>query len=645
MEYTLEMAPAAAARVQEELERILSSQTFRTAECEKALLRYVVDQMLQGREEEIKEYTVGVEAFGRGESFDPRRSTIVRTEARNVRLRLARYYANEGRNNPVRIELPKGGYAPRLIELNQEIEEPTPLPASAPEPAAEAPATSRWNRISVLVAAAVVLLLAIVGFAYEQSRSQWSGGDGASIAVLPFVNLSAATDTDAGILTDGLTEELIDSLGRIPQLHVVAPSSVFLYKGRKVDVRKLGRELNVRNVLEGSVRIANGQVRISAQLEDTANGYQLWSESFDSELNDAITVQGRISRSIMKSLGSQMAGAANLKTGAAPSPAAYKDFLRGIYYLNRGSAENAKMSISYFEQAVAADPNFAPAYRGLANGYSRIAGTTSTPSDEVIPLMRAAASRALQLDDTLGEAHLDLARADTYEAKWADADREYRRALDLSPGSATVHQHYGFYLIQTGRPDQALAQIRVAQDLDPISPGAYQFAGRMLYFLRRYDEAITVLQKGLALDPSSGILHQALGLVYLARPSSWPQGVAEIERARGSMEGDPLTSSQLGYAYAVTGRSAEARDVLRQLERSPGGKIRALAVARVYAGLGDRDQAFLWLNKAVDQKDVALSLQADPVYDALRADPQFDRLLQRVNLNSGIVRSLTVASR
>jgi len=140
-------------------------------------------------------------------------------------------------------------------------------------------------------------------------------------------------------------------------------------------------------------------------------------------------------------------------------------------------------------------------------------------------------------------------------------------------------------------------------------------------------------------------LHQALGLVYLARPSSWPQGVAEIERARGSMEGDPLTSSQLGYAYAVTGRSAEARDVLRQLERSPGGKIRALAVARVYAGLGDRDQAFLWLNKAVDQKDVALSLQADPVYDALRADPRFDRLLQRVNLNSGIVRSLTVASR
>jgi len=637
------LAPAAAARAQEELERILSSRTFRTAECEKALLRYVVDQMIQGREEEIKEYTVGVEAFGRGDALDPRRSTIVRTEARNVRLRLARYYAGEGRTNPVRIELPKGGYAPRLIEptpieLTRAPEVPTAPAILEPAPAVplSSPLSRNWKMI--LAAASVILMLAAIWFVYQRPRRQWAGGDGASIAVLPFVNLSPSSDKDAQILTDGLTEELIDSLGRIPRLHVVAPSSVFLYKGRTIDVRKAGRDLNVRNVLEGSVRIANGQVRISAQLEDTSNGYQLWSESFDSKLDDAITVQGQISRAIMRSLGSQLAGAANLKTGAAPSPAAYKDFLRGIYYLNRGTAENVKMSISYFEQAVAADPNFAPAYRGLANGYSRIAGLTSTPSGEVIPKMRAAASRALELDDTLGEAHLDLARAYTYESNWADAEREYRRALDLSPGSATVHQHYGFYLIQTGRPEEALAQIRIALELDPISPSTYQFAGRMLYFLRRYDEAIAVLQKGIELDPSSGILHQALGLVYLARPSSYAQGLAETERARELMEGDPFTASQLGYAWALGGKTAEARDILRQVEKGSGGYsgsyVRALAVARVYAGLADRDQAFLWLQKAVDQRDVALSLQADPIYDGLRADPRFPALLRQVNRNA-----------
>jgi TolB-like protein/Flp pilus assembly protein TadD len=628
--------PESTAAIQEELGRILSSSTFRAAEREKTFLRYVVNQTTQGRGAEIKEYTIAVEAFGRRDSFDPRSDSIVRTEARNVRLRLARYYASEGLNDPVRIELPKRGYEPQFTETNTEASRPaqeTPTPFTVAPDAAIPVGHSRKSRLLAFAGFAILILAGFGWFGYDRYLNRPAPTDAASVAVLPFVDLSAGRDTDAEILGDGLTEEVIESLARIPRLHVVARSSVFLYKGRAFDIRTIGRELNVRNVLEGTVRIVNGHVRISARLEDATNGYQLWSEEFDQKLDDAVVVRGQISTAIAQSLGVQLTGAANLKSGAPPSPVAYRDFLRGLYFLHRSTAENVRTSINYFQRAVATDPSFAPAYRGLANGYSRIALFTSTPSLEMIPQMRAAASKAIELDDTLGEAHLDLARAYGYEGSWTEAEREYRRALELSPSSATVHHHYGYYLLQTGRLEEALAESRIALELDPVSPGVNQFAGRMLYFLRRYDDAIALLRKALVSNPSLGILHQTLGLAYLARPSSCGQGLAESERARELMERDPMTTGQLAYAYAISGRKGEARDLLGELEKGSRGSVRALAVARIYVGLGDRDQAFSWLGKAVDQRDVALLLQADPVYDGLRSDPRFSVLLQRVHLS------------
>jgi tetratricopeptide (TPR) repeat protein len=198
-----------------------------------------------------------------------------------------------------------------------------------------------------------------------------------------------------------------------------------------------------------------------------------------------------------------------------------------------------------------------------------------------------------------------------------------------------VHRFYGDYLLRVGRPEEALAEARIAVELDPISPWAAQFQALMLYYLRRYDEAAAQLHKALAQDPSSGILHHALGLVDMARPATWAQGVAETERARELLEGDPWVTGQLGYAYALAGRKAEARAILRQLETGSGGTVRALPVARVYTGLGDREQAFSWLRKAVDQRDVALFLIADPVYDGLRGDPRFHALLERASLILG----------
>jgi len=637
--------PISPSEVREQLNRIVSGQTFKAAEREKAFLRYVVERTIEGRGAELKEYTIGVEAFERGDGFDPRRDTIVRTEARNVRRRLARYYEEEGHGDPVRIELPKGGYTPQFVRPTQTDSEPVvngpprvpevqPAVMAAPElPSTRAVRTrSKLSRLSRGWVAGLAGALTILAIAWRYAPSFSRSGpslDAASIAVLPFRDLSGGRDKEGEILSDGLTEELIESLTRIPHLRVVARASAFSYQGRAVDIGKAGRQMRVRNILEGSIRISNGRVRIVAKLEDTTNGYQLWSQSFDRKFDDILTVQDQISTAIMQSLGVQLTGAANLKTGSAPSPATYQDFLQGLYFLNQNTAENIRTSIHYFDRAVASDPGFAPAYSGLAAGYAAIAGFTSTPSQEVVPRIRAAASKALELDDTLGEAHLFLARADTYEAKWPEAGKQYWRALELSPGSAAVHRYYGDYLLRTGHLEQALAEARIALELDPLSPPVARFVGEMLYYLGRPDDSIAQLQKALQLNPTSGLLHQELGLVYTSRPSTYQQAVVESERARDLMEGDPWTTSQLGYAYALAGRTAEARDILRVLEASSPDQIRALALARVYVGLGDRDQAIAWLKKAVDQHDVNLYLHSDPVYAPLRADPRFRSLVMQ----------------
>jgi TolB-like protein/Tfp pilus assembly protein PilF len=640
------LSAAGPREIRDQLERILSSKTFRTAKREKAFLRYVVEQTIQGRGDGLKEYIIGAEAFDRGLEFDPRRDTIVRTEAWHVRRRLARYYAGEGLADPLQIELPKGGYTPRFVRSRQlEAAEPeipcntlpafkevqiTEVPTSVATPAV---ARLSLRRMVVFVVAAAVLALGSWWLGHAPPFTRPVGVDAAAIAVLPFQDLGGGSDREGEILSDGITEELIESLARIPRLHVVARSSAFAYKGRSLDIRKAGRELNVRNILDGSIRIANGRVRIIAQLEDTTNGYQLWSQSFDRRFDDVFAVQDEIATAMMRSLGVQLAGAANLKAGASPSPAAYQNFLRGLYFVNRGTAENVRTAVNYFDRAVTSDPSFASAYRGLADGYAKLAAFTSARSLEAAPRIRAAASKALQLDDTLGEAHLDLGRAYMYESNREAAGREFRRALELSPGSAEVHHYYGDYLLRTGRLEEALAEGRIALELDPISPAAANFVARTLYFLRRYNDSIAQLQKALEINPSSGILHQALGLVFMSRSATYQAGIAEYEQARDLMEGSLWTAGEFGYAYAVAGRTAEAREALRQFEVASGGYVRALPVARTYVALGERDLAFLWLQKAVDERDTGLFLDVDPAYDGLRADPRFRALLKRAYMN------------
>ena len=639
------------AAIREHLEKILSSRTFRAADGQRNFLRYVVEQALDGGTQRIKEYSVGVEVFHRGESFDPRQDSIVRVEARKLRARLAKYYEEEGQRDPVRIEFPKGSYAPLFREAQTATQQPDPLviEESAPAEASGAPLAKQslpakppamlrrvagWKAVAAMVAA--LLVSGTVAYWGIRHRENTLPG-GASIAVLPFANLSS--DKSDEFFSDGLTEELIDSLARVPGLRVVARTSAFQYKGQSQDVRKVGRELNVRNVLEGSVRRYGNLVRITTQLNDASNGFQLWAANYEREMKDILAVQREISQSITTALGAQLTGkntpaGNNSFPGDAPAlnPDAYQDYLRGLSFFNKRTAEDTRSAIGYFQQAIAKDGNYALAYLGLAHSYAAIPMYAAIPSREASSQIRTAAARALALDSTLGEAHVDLALAFMYDYEWSAAEGEFRKALALNPGDSFAHTWHGTFLVKMGRVAEAMEEQKTALNLDPVSTNAAGALARALYHARRYDDAILQYKNAVRLNPDFGVVRQGLGLAYL-KAGNYAEGIGETQAASHLMGGDSMIQGQLGYAYALSGESAKAKIILSELlSRSSLGSVRALPIAHIYIGLGDKDRAFEWLQLAIDQRDINLWLKTDAFYDPLRQDSRFSELLRRMRL-------------
>jgi len=632
--------------VLEELEKILASRTFRTAKGQKSFLRYAVEQTIAGRGNEIKEYSVGVEVFHRGETFDPRLDPIVRIEARNLRLRLAKYYQGEGEHDELRIEFSKGSYTPsfRFVAAS-DVKEPQArgtLPAQASKPMPERSATRFAFRIPDFegrwpwgVAALMLVLAGSITWFSLVRRGDRVPKEGPSIVVLPFLNRSDDPSKDTEVFSDGLTDELIDLLGRVPGLHVVARTSAFQFKGQALDIRKIGRALNVGTVLEGSVRRYGNRLRITVQLNDAANGYHLWSKSYDRELKDALAVQREIALAITGALGLELVSkngrpwlAVSAESAMPVNPEAYQDYLRGRYFVKKETAESMKTAIGYFTDAIAKDPNYAPAYAGLARCYSGIPPLSAARTLEVIPKIRAAALKAIELDDTIGEAHVTLGYADMYSFEWAAAHEELQKAVGLGPGDANAHWAYASFLSQTGALKESLAENKVALDLDPVSPDTSQAVANSLYYLGRYDDAIAEYQKALALDPNFGLARKGLGSAYL-QSGKYAEGIAELQKAGRLLGGDPFTTALLGYAYALSGDTDRARAVLAEFqERSKTEPALSVEIAQIYIGLGDRERAFEWLKKAIDKHDVYLFLNADPLYRPLRSDPRFAGLLK-----------------
>jgi len=631
--------PPGEAEIRSQLSKILNSQTFRSAEGQRAFLRFAVEETIAGRGESLKEYTIGTEAFGRGEVFDPRLDPIVRTQARKLRVRLSKYFETEGALDALRIEFPKGSYTPSFHSADVPAPDASNTTTAASDQAHDlvaAPSGARFQiRWQVAVATVAILGMVASGSAALYVLRPALGSERPSIAVMPFVNIGS--DNSDEFLSDGLTGELIDSLSRVPGLQVVARTSAFRFKGKRVDVTRTGRELGVATVLEGSVRKSGNRLRVTVQLNNAVDGYRLWSGNYERESKDAAEIEQEISQSIAGALAVRFAAPSGQVSRrarpdpASPNPSAYRDYLKGRYAWNKLNLDSLRAATAYFEQAIGEDPSYARAYTALADSYVMAPQVAGASPGEVLSKIRAAASKALELDPSLGEPHFDLAVAAEYEYDWRTAESEFTKGLQLEPGSAVGHLWYAKLLGLEGRKDEVLVQRRIAAELDPVSPYALQAVGGYFSVVGRYDDAIAQFRSALALEPDFGLTHQGLGVAYILKGMP-KEGIQELELAQKLMPG-PGRLALLGYGYGYSGRTAEARqvlaDLLRKVERRP---LPALAIAQVYIGLGNKDRAFEWLEKAIDQRDLDATLQWDSLYEPLRSDRRYLGLLRRMKL-------------
>ena len=456
---------------------------------------------------------------------------------------------------------------------------------------------------------------------------------GPSIAVLPFRDMSPQGDQD--YFCEGMAEELINALAQIEGLRVVARTSAFQFKGKSLDVRNIGEQLDVGTVLEGSVRKAGNRVRVTAQLVSVADGFHLWSEKYDRDLEDIFSIQDEISLAIVEKLKVRLFGEEKdrLLKRYTMNLDAYNLYLQGRWMWNKRTEEGLRKAIGYFRQAIEKDPNYALACAGLASAYAVLPEYALIPPKEMIPKAEGAARKALELDPTLGEAHavLGLIKCN-FEWDWAGAEREFKRAIELDPSNPTARHWHSHLLRGRGRLDEALAEIKRAQDLDPLSLVISTNVGNVLYYMRQYDEAIVQYKKTLDLDPDFPVAHLDLGYVHVAQ-GRFDEAIAEFQKARALLPSDPFGLSELGYAYAQSGNKGEAARILNELFGfSKQGSSVSAGIGMVYHGLGDKEKAFEWLEKAYQERAMPLEVKVDPVWDGLRSDPRFTALLKKIGL-------------
>jgi serine/threonine-protein kinase len=457
--------------------------------------------------------------------------------------------------------------------------------------------------------------------------------DTPSIAVLPFANISA--DPENEYFCAGLAEELLNALAKIEGLKVAARTSAFSFKGKNTNLDEIGRVLNVKTVLEGGVRKSGNRLRITVQLVNAADGYHLWSERYDREMKDIFDVQEDIAREIVGKLRTKLSGEQQeqMNKRHTENAEAYRLYLKARFHWNKRSPEAIRKAAEYFKQVIALDPNYAPAYTGLADAYSVLPAYDFTiKPKETMPQAKEAALKALALDDNLAEAHASLALIlNSYDWDWAGAEQHYRRAIELSPNAPAPRQWLGEMLVGLGeRFDEGLAECRSAVELDPLSLIANNVLGQSLSYARRYDEAITQLQKTLELDPAFGAVNFHLFETYAAK-AIYGEAVAAYLRQM-AVYGEP--SSEIKAAQEAFTRGGW-QDFLRHrvvcLEKQP--KVYATDIASLYARLGEKDKAFAWLGKAYEERNEALMfLPVNPGYDNLRSDPRFTDLMRRVGL-------------
>jgi TolB-like protein/Flp pilus assembly protein TadD len=496
------------------------------------------------------------------------------------------------------------------------------------------PRTQSKIKTVAIVSLAAIGILAAGFFVYRYFNSS-GAGQVESIAVMPFVNESGNADIE--YLSDGMTDTLISSLTQLSNLSVKARTSVFRYKGKEIDPKAIGKELNVQAVLTGRVATRADQMVVSLELVDVFTENAIWSQQYTRKQSELVSLQSEIARDVSSKLKSKLSGADREKVSKTytANSEAYQLYLKGNFYTSQYTKEGLAKGLEYYNQAIALDPNYALAHNGVAYYYIVADDWYLSPKDSM-PKAREAAKRALVIDETLADAHTSLAVVlHWYDWDWAAAEKEFQRSIDLNPNDPRTRQYYAWFLSeQGGRDEEAIAEGKKAQQLDPLSPEVNTFLGTVLIFVRKSDQAVEQMRRTIDLDPNYWLAHAFLGRAY-EQKGDIGRAITEYQRARQleTSVAEPL--ALLGRAYALSGKKEEALKAIDELkDLSKRTYVPPFNFAMIYAGLGNKDEAFAYLDRAYDDRSYYVSwLKSDSQMDSLRDDPRFKAMLNRMNLS------------
>ena len=493
------------------------------------------------------------------------------------------------------------------------------------------PPRVRLNKRVALVSSLVIAVLTVAIFWFAGHRQAID-----SLAVLPFENVGGDPSTE--YLSDGITESLINTMSQLSNLTVMSRSSVFHFKGKEVDPQKAGKELGVKAVLVGRVTQRGDNLQISTELVDVSNNSHIWGGRYNKSLSDILAVQEQISKEISQQLSLKLVGddETRLTKRATENTEAYQLYLKGRFHWNKRTADDLRRAVDYFNRAIEKDPGYALAYAGLATTFALLPEYSSLPAKEFIPKTEAAARRALELDATLAEPHAALGLTKfEYQWNWEGAEKDFKRAIELNPNYPTTHHWYSNSLELQGKFEEALSEIKRAQELDPLSLVINVNVAEVLYNMKRYGLAIDQLNRTLDLDPNFSVARLTLGQVY-ARQGKFEEALSEVQKGRQMFgTSNPYGIGTLGIIYAKAGMRDEALKTLDQLlGLSRQGYALSVDIAGVYAGLGDKDKAFEWLEKGYDEQESNLGyLKIELGWDNLRSDPRYTAMLKKIGLD------------
>jgi TolB-like protein/DNA-binding winged helix-turn-helix (wHTH) protein/Tfp pilus assembly protein PilF len=496
------------------------------------------------------------------------------------------------------------------------------------------PKTIPWWVVKASAAALILVGAAAIAVKYFDWGRWVPRSPVRSIAVLPLKNLSGNPADE--YFADGMTDELITNLAKISALRVSSYTSVSKYKTTSKSLPQIAQELQVDGIVEGSVVRSGDQIRITAQLIYAPRDQHLWAEEYQRYVRDVLYLQREVARDIAQQI--RVALTPNerqrLATAGAVDPAAYESYLRGRSFWNQRSEASLLKAIDQFNKAIEVDAGYAPAYSGLADCYTTLGYLSYLDPLDAFPRARDAATKALELDSSLAEAHTSLAYYDLYHAwNWVEAENEFKKAIELNPNYATAHDWYSYYLMAMGRFDEAWKEVNRAHELDPLSVTISTDIGFNYFYRRNYDEAINQLRTTLSLSPKFPLAHLWLGRAYQQK-KMYAEAIDEFNKTDAALPGWVVTIAGMGNAYGDWGHKVEAEQVLVRLNEMARAKyVTPYGIALVYAGLGDKNEAFVWLNKAVEGRSHWLVwLNRDPRWDRLRSDSRFDELKKRVAL-------------